>query len=85
MKEPKTQFEAMAEAFWKSQVLSCTTPEQALKLLENDAGLSGGRAILAMRRYSPALFIKWRTQKPPEPRYGGNARMSHFTFRNVNI
>jgi hypothetical protein len=78
-----TTFKSLQDTFWRSQVQACATPEQALKLLENDAGLSGGRAIMAMRRYSPALFIAWRTKRPAEPKYGGNVH-SHFAFRDVH-
>jgi hypothetical protein len=74
----------MADSFWRARVLESKTPEEALATLENDAGLSPARAIFAMRRYSPTLFVKWRTQKPAEPKYGGNARMQHFSFRDVH-
>jgi hypothetical protein len=76
-------FKQLQDTFWRSQVQSCTTPEQALKLLQDDAGLSPAKAIMTMRRYSSHLFIAWRTKKPPEPKYGGNVH-SHFAFRDVH-
>ncbi|TMP91681.1 MAG: hypothetical protein E6L08_10540 [Verrucomicrobia bacterium] len=79
----QTAFEQMADTFWRSQVRACATPDAALKLLEEEAGLSGGRAILALRRYDPEKFIAWRT-KPEEFKPSRNVRMSHFAFRTVH-
>jgi hypothetical protein len=85
MKTTKEQapFERMAEMFWRGQVQACTTPEQALKILQDDAGLDGGRAIFKLREYSPTLYVA-HTKARREFQPTRNARMSHFNFRNVN-
>jgi len=78
----KTENERTAqEMFWRTTVKGCSTPEAALETLQNDAGLSVGRAILKMREYNPALYIAWRKAKPQfQP--SKNPRMGHFTFRH---
>jgi hypothetical protein len=78
-----TAFKQMAETFWRGQVRSCTTPEQALKMLQDDAGLDAGRAIFKLREYSPSLYVA-HTKARRDFKGSSNPRMSHFNFRNVN-
>ena len=71
-----SDFNGMREMFWRSEVQSCTTPEQAIKTLE-EGGLDTGRAIRFMAKHNPALFNQW-SKRVPKQSTSGKSSMQHF-------
>jgi hypothetical protein len=50
------EFRRQRESFWRSQIKTCPSGEEAVRLLTEDAGLDKGRAILFLRKHSPDRF-----------------------------
>jgi hypothetical protein len=79
----KTTMELMHDAYLRT-LLQGKSPEEKLAIIRNETGLKSGREVLKLRELDPAGYIALRMTKPPEPKYSGNARMQHFSFREVH-
>jgi hypothetical protein len=54
------EFGRQRDAFWRSKVLECSGGEQAVAMLQRDAGLDRGRAILRVKSASSELYNDFR-------------------------
>ena len=82
MKE-KTTMDVVFDGYLRS-LIQGKSPYEKLAIITRETGLTKGREVYKLRALDSTAINALSIAKPPDPKYGANARMSHFTFREVN-
>jgi hypothetical protein len=75
--------ELMHDAYLR-ELIKGKSPYEKLAIIRRETGLTKGREVYKLRELDSTAINALSIAKQPEPKYGANARMSHFTFREVN-